>query len=267
MVNVFEFSDYKKVVAAYLEAAKSDRGYRSRLITATGCQKSFFSQIINGSIHLTPDHASNMAEFWKVDDISAEYFLCLVGFARASSRSLKKRLGKKLEDLRNKSVQPTERFNWPAVEDFEKQSIYYSSWYWSAIHIIVSIPNYTTAKSIADRLSLPLEKVIEVLNWLEKAQFVRRTKNGYAVTENLIYLKGTSPLIESHHANWRSRAIVDVQRGDPQSTHYSAVFAATTDDFFKLKEDLAKFMQTANARIAPSRPGELYAMNLDLFKA
>jgi uncharacterized protein (TIGR02147 family) len=264
MTDIFSYNDYKKLLLALINDSASSK-FRPALIAAMGCQKSFFSQVLNGSIHLTPDHAARAVEFLGFDDNSAEYFMNLVNLARAGSPVLKARIRKKLESLRSSAIQPSERLKWPSIKEIERQSTYYSSYLYSAVHMLVSIKQFQSVEAISERLNVPPRRIQEILHWLQRAKLISKTSSGFEVIEYGLHLSADSPLIETHHMQWRSRAQIDVQRADKASTHYSAVFAMSHEDFAELRSLAMNFIQSCAKKIAPSPPEEVYALCLDLF--
>lgn len=265
MPDIFSFDDYKKYLLK-LVSSSEDSKFRSNLIRAIGCQKSFFSQVLNGSVHLTPDHAANLVEYLQLDELSADYFVALVNWARAGSPALKNRLKKHLDQLKSQSTQPSERLKWPSLQSIEKQSVYYSSFIFMAVHIIVSIKDYQDAVSIANRLKVPVRRIQRVLDWLISAKLIEKTARGYKVLEDHLHLKNDSHLIEIHHAHWRDQALNNLRAGDDESIHYSAVFTMSQDDFLELKSMVTNFIKRSTNLIAPSRPEDIYALGLDCFR-
>ncbi|MFX6794117.1 hypothetical protein ABTH15_20060, partial [Acinetobacter baumannii] len=75
--------DYKQFLLLQVAAHAGEYGYKSKLAVAAGCQKSFFSQVLNAHVHRTPEHALGLARFWKLNRLERDYFLELVNHARA----------------------------------------------------------------------------------------------------------------------------------------------------------------------------------------
>lgn len=192
--------------------------------------------------------------------------LCDLDLEALRSAALKARLKKNLEELRSRATQPSERLKWPFPKDSEIQSVYYSSWTFAAIHIIVSIPRYQSPEKIAERLGLPMRRVQEIINWLVGAKLIKKTSQGFSVLEAGLHLKNTSHLIEMHHTQWRHQALTNLQRGDSEAVHYSAVFAMSRDDFAKLKTMAMGFLKEATGVITPSKSEEAYSVGFDLFQ-
>jgi uncharacterized protein (TIGR02147 family) len=266
-MNLFEFDDYKRLIEAKIKENAAHRAYRSLLAQKIGCQKSYFSQVMNSHIHLTPDHGALLAQFWGFSEGETAYFVDLILYARASSEALKRHVRARLNQARSSRESPSEQFAWPALKDEAAKSLYYSSWHWSAIHILVSVPGFKTASSVAEKLGLPLATVESALKWLEKVELVRRRREGgWNVTDQFLFLPNHSPMNEAHHLSWRARAMANLQSQDKESLHYSSVFTLSAEDFHKVKAMIVAYVDSLHKIISPSEPEELVCLGCDLFK-
>jgi len=265
-VDVFQFRDYREFLRAKIRENEHSRGYQSLLAQAAGCQKSLFSQVLSGKGQLTRDHASELAGFFGLDEAQAEYFICLVDVSRAGSRTLKEHIERRLKSLKKQSRQLAERLREDSLEDPTAEMLYYSSWYWSAIHQIVGIPAYQSPVAIAERLSLPRSQVERAIERLKRMGLIEGASESLRVTKKTIHLPPGSPMNESNHANWRQRAIHDVQSGRKASVHYSSVFTMSKADYEKLAELVRDAVKRSRDLILPSKEEELYCLNLDLFR-
>jgi uncharacterized protein (TIGR02147 family) len=263
--SLFQFQDYKAYLRFKISENRLYKAYQSKLAEKMGCQRSFLSQVLNSHVQLTPDHASGLAEFWGLSQDETSFFTDLVLLARAAKPAWKEVIKSRMKRLKEKQETPTDRFEWPTLSS-KGEEVYYSSWYWSAVHIAVSISRFKSAVEIAEHLRIPQPTVEHALKWLEQQKLVRKTKLGWDVSETQIYLPKSSPMVEMHHFNWRQRALDNIQRQDRASLHYSAVFALSESDFHKLKENIVSFLESANEVIGPSRAEELVCFNCDFFK-
>lgn len=151
-MDLFTSSDYKAYLSKLVEG--SSWGTISRLADAAGCQRSYFSKVLKGSIHLTTDHASGLCDYLKFSNEEADYFMALVELGRAATPAYRRRIHSKLKMLRDEHENLTMRLKRPAARLGEKEMLYYSAWYYSAIHILVSIPEFQSVEAIAKRLEL-----------------------------------------------------------------------------------------------------------------
>jgi uncharacterized protein (TIGR02147 family) len=265
-MNIYDFADYKEIVRHQIKENKNIKGYRSRLAMHIGCQKSFFSQVLRTHVHFTPDHVASLCEEWGLNEQESDYFLTLLHYARAGSPSLKRYLKKKLAQFRENRGQPSKRILWPELGAESAALQYYSSWIWSAVHILVSNPEMTSSDRIAQQLNLPKNLVEEVLSWLEQKKMIQKNFKGWTVLSTQLHLNANSPMHETHQSNWLQRALFDLQGRNANSLHYSSVFTVDEETFQSLKRSLVDHIEKMNQKIIPAPAEQLVCLSTHLFR-
>ncbi len=265
-MSVFSFDDYKKFIESQIRDHAQVRGYKTDLATGAGCQRSFFSQMLHGHVHLTPDHAAGLSYFFEMNEREREYFMELVHLARASTKALREMTQRKLLELRKQNEDLALRFKKANPVNEAEQLLYYSSWHWSAIHIALTIPTYQEASSLSRLLNLKPEFVEQSLSTLKELGYVERLGKKWVASQKLIHLPKLSALTSMNHSNWRARAVANSQLQGESSVHYTAVCSLSQSDFIKLKDMVLQFLDQTRSIIEPSKEEELACLNLDWFK-
>ena len=86
-MNIYEYFSYK----TYLVDLISQKSVKvSTLSEIAGCNRSYFSQMINGKVQLTSDHIINLAEGLEFSELEKEYFITLGLLERSSLDHTKK---------------------------------------------------------------------------------------------------------------------------------------------------------------------------------
>lgn len=267
MNNLYYVEDYKEYLREKIQARKRERGYPSRVAEAAGCHKSYLSQVIHGHVHLTPDHAAALADFWKLDAEDSEHFLNLVHLARAGSPSLRRMLSRKIKDARTRREELASRHEGarrPTEEDFAE---YYSNWYFSAIHILLGIPTFQSPQKISARLLLSEEVVHKTLEKLEQLKLVVRAKDGkWELAAGDLFLPKASALATPYHTVWRERAMCDSQMRRPDSVHYTMVYSMSKADVEKVRARILDAVEEVRATVRESANEELVTFACDFFR-
>lgn len=267
MVDVFEFDDYRKYLEARIADDSSKRGYQARLATAAGCKGSFLSQVLHSHINITPDHAAGLCRFWNFNEDETDWFFELVSLARAGVPELKKICNRRLKEIEKRRTNLNERFKPSRNLAKEAQTQYYSSWYWSAIHMVTCVPGYGSISKIASRFKLRESLVRDVLNFLEKSGLVKIKDGQWKVSESDVHLPKSSALNAMNHVNWRHRSIFSIQNNeDEDSLHYTAVHALSAKDISKIQEILIKAIKQTRDVVNPSPEEEVICITCDVFK-
>jgi hypothetical protein len=266
-VSLFNYINYKDFLNSQIASNSDFKGYRTKLAEAAGCQKTYLSQVIKTNVHLTPEHGIGLAAYWRFDSLETNYWLNLIHWGRTSHFKLKRMIEEQLNSLKNERENLSKRFSEKPLEDYESQSIYYSSPVYGIVHMLVGVDSFQTPASISKRLNLPLEFTREILKELQQMGLVTFEKNLFIPTSKNIHLPKDSPLNYINHQNWRNRAMLDIQAKLSDGVHYSSVHTMTTKDFLKVKDILIEIIEAQRSFIKSSlKEEEVVCFTCDWFK-
>ncbi|MDX9732051.1 MAG: TIGR02147 family protein, partial [Bdellovibrionales bacterium] len=157
MLNeIFQYKHYKRYLRDRLtHETKFTKGLKIKLARHIGCQPSYLSQVLNGDPNFTLEQATLLNDFFNHGKTEAKYFLLLLQHERAGTKRLKDFFIEEIEALREERFNLKKRL--PDTEELPASTRhnYYSSWYYSAIHIMLSIPEFQSVTAISQRLRLP----------------------------------------------------------------------------------------------------------------
>jgi uncharacterized protein (TIGR02147 family) len=263
--SLYSAKDYRDFLRAKVED-DSERGALTRLAAAAKCQKSHVTRVLRGDLHLTLEQAFRLARYWRLGDDEENYFLKLVDRDRAGDAAYRAKLQGELARMKRAQEDLSVRLQQATMGSSEKEMLYYSSWFWSAIHIIVSIPRYQAPAQIAARLGLPEPLVLHALKTLEGFGLVEKSKDRWKIATGSIHLPKNSPLNSIQHGNWRSRAVLNSQAPGEDGVHYTVVQSISEADFEKIKHLLLEAIDRYAKIAGPSREEELVCFACDFFR-
>ncbi len=214
-----------------------------------------------------PHSELQIARFLSLETAETDYFLALVDEARAGTKDLKDHVRRKLDQLQDQHLQIHERVGAAArVLSAEAQSIYYSQWYYSAIHILITIPEYRTLDRIAAAFPLQRETIENVVLFLISMGLAEEKRGTLMPGSTQLHLQRDALNIAKHHTNWRLAAIHAVTEPRASNVHYSTVSSLSRDDFNILRARFVDQIQNYVETIQPSKEEMLCVFNLDLFE-
>lgn len=266
--NIFTYKDYKKYLAETIKSYQPQHGAVTRMAQAAGCQRSYLSQVLNGSAHLVPDHIFGIARFLGLREVERDYLLLLLEKDRAATLNYREYVQTKIDRLRRENLRVKAAINAKIIEtpNLEKLLSYYSSWVKMAVHTIVSIPQYQTPEAIANRLQLSVAQVNDCLNELKGLGFVTFKGGRWQYANGSSHISSESPLSALNHNNWRQRsATIFPQSSLNGGVHYTSVFSLSKDDFTELRSKILDWIQTSRQLIEPSPCEELVCLSMDCF--
>ena len=264
-MSLLNCSDYKDFIRWQIQGHLSVKGYRSKLADAAGCQKTYLSQILKSNAHLTPEHAIGLAAFWGFNSLETDYWLGLVNLGRTSHFQLKRKIEEQLAEIRRERENLAKRFHTTPLENYESQSLYYSSPFYGIIHMMVGLNDCRTVSAISRRLNIPTDLASVILNNLKDMSLVKSEGDVYFPTEKSLHLPKDSPLNYFNHKNWRDRGLLDVQSKYTEGIHYSSIHTMTKDDFLRAKETLIKMIEALRKTIQLSQEEDVVCFTCDWF--
>jgi uncharacterized protein (TIGR02147 family) len=262
--DLFQYTDYKNYLRNRVDSSE-EKGIVRVMAEAVGCQRSYISQVMNGKVHLTKDQAWGLCEFWKLGSLEAEYFLLLVEHARAATRSYRAQMERDLERIRRSRDDLKSRMKREEIQNPKDAALYYSAWYHSAIHILLSIPGFHSPEAIAKKLGLSVKLVENCLENLKQLDLAKESLGKWQFEGKGIHITRKSSYVVFHHSNWRQRAVLSAQQEDENSIHFTNVQSVSREAYEELKNRLREFVDQANKLIEPSAEEKLICFNCDLF--
>lgn len=267
--NIFDFKDYKAFILNRIDTQVGSRsGQRSALAAAMACQLAYLSKVLNSSSasDLSLEQAEAAARFFALNKVETSYFIALVSESRAGTESLKEYWREQAKNLVHESRQLASRIQFDQPLNDTEMAIYYSEWYYSAVHVCVGIEHLQKPEKMASYLNLKLEVVQSVLNFLKSANLVKKVGDRYQMANRKIHLKKDSPYVGKHHLNWKLQAMNNLGTHDSTDMHYTSVVSISKSDFEKMRMMFFEMITQARTTVAESDEQILACYAVDLFK-
>ena len=265
VIDLFHFKDYREYLRVEFAGTGKNRGRRATLSEYLRCQTSFLSQVFTDRAHLSLEHALQTAAFLNLSELEKKYFMLLVQKGKAGSKDLASYFEEEILRIQNDRENIKERININTKLSAEDQMKYYSTWYYSAIHVLCALPNLNHSEAIAIKLKLEPAIVKESLQFLEERGFVLRKGGTYQIGATRIHLPKGSSMLPRHHSNWRIKAIEAVDHEKSNDLHYSAILGISKRDTKLFKEKLLQLLQEFETIITDSTAEVPIVLIMDLF--
>lgn len=267
MQNIYQFEDYKSYLKAESESgAKAGRGFRQAIAKAARCQSGYITQVLNGRAELSLEQAEGISDFLNHSTHEGHFFILLVQYSRAGTPRLKRYFREQMREALRSQFKLAGRIDPVRSLDENDQTTYYGAWYFSAIHILLTIKEFRDPAIIAKRLSLPKKTVKDVLSFLVSTGLARFESGEYSPGETRIHLPSHSPMIGRHHQNWRLKAIDSLELANEDSIHYSSIVSLSKKDVSAIQETLLQTIKKAKAKIKDSKEELLFSFCMDFYE-
>ena len=264
--TVFSFRTYRDYLVSYVGDQEVSWGVLTKLSKAAGCHRPYLTKVIAGEAHLTSSQLFALAKYWQLSETQTEYLLRLLEIEKASQVDYRDYLIQKNQQLKSREEKLDRMVARHVLQPEAKNLQYYSSWIWSAVHMITSIPGFQTVGAISNKLNLTPSHVESVLSDLLSWGSVKRERGKWSYAGNEHHVPSHTPLVNLHHTNWRNQALVNSQRYDPNSVHFTVIQSVAREDYERIKQMVLELIKKTSQVANPSPSEQLYCFTCDLFE-
>jgi uncharacterized protein (TIGR02147 family) len=264
-IDIFQYDHYKNFLKDFIKTNTQKRGFKAYLALSAGCERSYFSQVLNSKAHFTPDHAFHLSNALEMTEQERDYWILLVEFGKTSTNTYRQFLLKKIKTQQIASQDMKNKFNNPPRLSEQAEILYFSKWYMVAIHLLCGVIQRDQINKIKIKLNLPQKIIQESINELVGLNLLIKKGSLWKPTKDVLYVHKSSPLCDIHHINWRQQAICDVQKKQEDSLHLTAVHSLSKDDFSKVRQTLLLGIQNSMELSKNSKEEVLACLNIDYF--
>lgn len=265
--DLFEYDDYKAYLRDELERRQRiQKGQKSKFAESVGCHGAYLSQVLNGDADLSLEHAERANRYFGHGKDESLYFVFMVQFARAGTKALKGLFASELRRIKENQFELKNRLEFKRTLTEADQVIYYSAWYYAAIHVLVSVPGCNDREGLSQKLGLTIDLVGRVLDFLKSVGLVVQKGHSYEVGTTSIHLESKSPMIAKHHTNWRMRAIHSLDQVRSKDLHYSSVVTVSQADADRVRSILVRAIDDIRRIVKDSKDEEGFCYAIDFFK-
>jgi len=262
-MNIYEYESYKSFLKDRISQGKRP-GIMTELAKSIGCDRTYLSQVLSGKAQLTADHAINLAEAFSLNPEESDFFLLLVLKERSSLVKARRKFEEKIEKMRKEHLDLTKKIRTseaPAELSDAIKLRYYSSWKFSAAHILTSISNCQALTPLAQTLGCSEKEASGILEELVRMGLVKKSGSRFMHGGKNLHIPAGSPLVTFNHLNWRMRAMESASGN--VGTHYTDVFSISAKDFPVLQGLLLEFIEKLRQRVRESGAEEAYVLSCD----
>ncbi len=266
-MNIFSYSDYREYIKGRIESLpKGGRGELLRIAKAVGIHSSVLSQVFQGHRDLTSEQAVAVSEYFELTEVESRYFLLLTQWQRAGTEKLKSLLKKEIDRIKAEETQVVRQIPKSQSLSLEQRAVFYSSWHYSAIRVLSSIPKWKNSEVLRKRLGLSRDQFTMIIQFLINHGLCLETRGELSPGPQSTHIEGVSPLVARHHANWRIKAM----ERHPTLSHdrelaFTSPMSIASADVPKVRTLALDFISKTCELTDPSPSETAYCLNLDWF--
>jgi uncharacterized protein (TIGR02147 family) len=265
MVNVFEYTDYRKYLKDFYEDKKKENPHYSyRLITSKGgINAGNFVKILKGERNLTLEAALKISRAYKLNKKETDYFQNMVLFCQGKNHEEKKRHFEKMMSFRESSVRVLN------ADQYE----FYTKWYYTAVREILAFFPYNgdNAAELGKMIlpSISEEEVKTAIDLLLKLNLAEKNEQGLYKRKDSTISTGNdakSVVLNNFIINTMKLAEKAIDLAPGELNLSSVSLTVSTEDYLKIQEETRAFrrriLEIAQASMNPNR---VYQLNIQVF--
>ena len=267
-MSIFDFESYKVFLLDRIKSMPlSGKGQVLRIAEALKVHPTRISQMLRGPVELTAEQGCLLAQYLGLNDLESEYLVTLIQLERAGSSTLRKLTLKQLERLKSQSHELITRVPVDQVLADQERALFYSSWFYSGIRLLCTLPRFRSIDSIADHFEIPRSKVREVVDFLLSTGLCVEEKGEILIGPRMTHLEASSPFAAKHHVNWRLKALQRHERLSDRELVYTCPVSISKADQLRIRELLVNVISDFTRSVSKSEPEEtLSCLTIDWFE-
>lgn len=264
MINVYEYTDYRKFLRDYCESMKKEDARFSYRSFASQCaiNPGNFIRMLNGRRNLTLASAVKLSSGLNFTIKEKNYFQTMILFCHAMNHGDKKRYFEEMMSFKESAV----RFL--NADQYE----FYDAWYYTAVReSLAFFPlNDHNFKELGNILtpSISLKDVAKAVSLLLKLGLIEKRGHCYKRTDALISTGNNirSIVLNNFVINTMKLAEQAVNRGTDEMNLSTVTLSISGDGFHKVQDEVRAFRRRI-MEIAKECPGpdRVYQCNMQVF--
>ena len=261
-----KYQDYKLYLKDWIKTKPNNgRGELKAMSEFLSVSSVLMSQIVNSDKDISFEKAFLLTKYMGHSHLEQKYFICLVEIARAGHFELKKFYQDKRAELELQFQDLSKRVNHQNVLSPEAKTIFYSNWKFSAARLLTDLQNLSE-EDIKKILNVDTEEFTTLIQFLLETNLIKREKGKLKLGTSSTHLSKDSPLIKSHHSNWRLKSLHTLSEMKDDEVMYTAPMTIAKKDYDFLYQRLFELIDELVERAKESKAEGLYYLNIDLRK-
>lgn len=266
-MKIYEFLDYKSYIEQYIKALPSHgRGEMSRIAKALDIHTTMVTHVLKGKLQFTLEQTLKLAEHWALNEPETEYLVALVLLGRAADVRSRKFCKKRIDELRSRALNLSARLDTKNELSEADRAQYYSSWIYTCLRLLSAIDEFSSEQAMASATDLSLSSVRSAVDFLITRGLCVEDKGKIQYGPTQTYLEAASPLVVTHHLNWRRKSMECFDKLRDEDLVFTYPVAMSEKDFLIIREKLVQFIEEFKKTVAPSPSSSLYCLNLEWLK-
>jgi uncharacterized protein (TIGR02147 family) len=265
-MNIYSHKDFRKYVKGRLSQLPGKEKELKTFAAQTKIHVTQVTQILNGKREPTLDQAFMIANYLKLDSDEQEFFLTLVQLERATNIFFREYLLRHLSQIKERVTRQNSPEKLGLVFGPQQQEIFFSTWYYSAIYLMTSIPKMGDVDKVSKKLDLPRDLVRQVLEFLVQSSLCTQENGEFQMRKNELSAMNHPSLRDRHRLNWRLKASEAIFQHKKQNLFFTNNISISRKDAENITAWIDDLQNKIDAVVAKTQPEVAICYNYDWFE-
>ncbi|MFK8137220.1 MAG: DUF4423 domain-containing protein [Bdellovibrionales bacterium] len=264
---LFEHKDYRAFLKEWMLNPENKRKAQNKQIAEfLDVSPVIVSQVLNYKRNFSEEQGILLSDWLKLNRLEAEYFLTMIQKERSGHFKLTEFYENKLTELKTKSQDIKNRIHVKGELSTEKKAIYYSNYLYGAIRFYCALSRKgKSITEIQNKYSIERNKLDQILNFLVETGLVETENDKYFYKSKSTHVEKSQVLVGTHHANWRRKAMEEIQSAKEENFFFTAPAVISKDLKEELKAELLYMIEKFSKKVQSSKAETMVCFNIDLF--
>ncbi len=264
-MTIFDFDNYRLFVKSWVKLANT-RGAYSAMAKQLGISSTMVSQVIAGEKSFSVENIFDLAQHLGLTEKEADFLFLLNDYDRAGNHRLKERVKNKMAQARREAKDLSQRLKKNLDMSPEAQSVYYSSWLFSAVRNSCTISEFQSLQALTEKLNISAEALNRVVQFLVENGLMDKDGHQIKSMGKLSHVGAKSPLVVKHHQNWRLRGFQTMDNFSEDNLFVTVPMSLSSEHAEALRKELPGLIEKITARLSKEPAQETRCLNIDFFK-
>jgi DNA-binding MarR family transcriptional regulator len=221
--------------------------------------------VLSGQKNFSAENICELAIATSLNEIETDFLFLLHELDRAGTPALRSRLQEKINKARKSARDLSQKVKKNLEMSLEAQSVYYSSWLFSAVRNSSNLVEFRTVESLSKKLGVSSEAITRVVNFLVENGLMEKDGSALFSRGRLTHLGATSPLSIKHHHNWRLRGMKQMDNFNSEDFFLTFPMSLSHKHAELLRRELPALIEKISNRLGTENAEENRCLNIDFF--
>lgn len=269
-INIYELSDYQKILAALmLERKKTDpMANYQHMAEKIRVPKSYLSRVLHGKAHLSSDQMFLVCRYFDLNAHDSTYILTLLEYSRSGLRPRRQELLGQIRRMQSDNIDTSKHLT---AGKSDHNPLDYPEYYLDPllqiVHICLAIPRYQLSPFLlVDDLGVSLAQIQNAIEALERMRLIAKDNGKISLLLESMHLPKQSSLYKPWRNQIKLASLHQLARSpDDKLYSFAVTFSANEEIRQNILNKFLAYLKEVETMVSKAEAEHCYQLSFDLF--